>query len=368
VPAPGLAVAARLRTIGPVRRLLPVCIALGLAVAVSSCDVSLTSYAARVDGTTVANSELTDVLQAATTNAAFHCIELAKSSSGTIEGTASGSFSAVYAANRLTGIIEAKLVHTAIGRLGLQTTPLASSIANDELTQSFSPPSGSSCSASGTAVLDSLPASLRTEFLGDEADEVVLAAHLAGYPLTPAGVAAYGAKHGAALELACVSAILVANKSSAVALRAAILGGASFAVVAKANSIDAASAPNGGAVGCHAPSDFTSPLGATVAKLKVGELSEVLAFGSSYVILEVTGHEPASSTSVAEALVAAGITAENAYITKLAGTAHVDVDATYGVWGRAGGTWAVLPPNGPADAMLPNPAALTPAVVVSGNS
>ena len=361
-----MAFSTRLSTIGSVRRLLPVCIALLLAFVLSSCDVSFTSYAARVDGDTVSDAELTTFLQAAQSNAAFRCVEASSSSTGSVAGAGDGTFAAAYVANSLTGMIDARLAGAAIGRLGIITTPLARSIAGTELAAQLSPPSGSSCKATGQAVLSSLPASVRSELVQDQTEETVLSAYLAGYPLSAAGVAAYGAKHQASLRLACVSAILLSSKAEGTALRADILGGASFAAVAKANSLDTGSAANGGSVGCHAAVDYTSPLNTIVAALKLGQLSQVLTFGTSYVLLEVTSYKPPSSSAVAAALVSSGYGGVTAYLGRLAGDARVEVDAKYGTWAKSGGSWAVRPASGPSNHLLANPAAVTHALVAGG--
>lgn len=354
------------------RFLLPACLIAVLALTLSACDASFTPYAARVDGTTISSGSLSDALQAISTDSALRCFLAASSenesgqSTVSIEGAGSGTYDASFVAAQLTALIKEVTLVQAAGGLGLHATPAALSLAASRLTEEFTAPSGSGCSASGATLLGDLAPSYRNLLINLEANQDVIAAHLAGTTLSTSGLQAYAAAHPNSTSLACVSAILLSSLAEATSARHEIVAGASFATVAKAKSLDQSSAPSGGVLGCHAVTDFAAPLDTDLEKLPTGTLSPPLKFGSQYVLLEVTARQAPTANEVLDALVNSVGTAENTLVNKASGHDQVSVDPRYGRWERSDGSWSVVPPQGPAAADLPNVAALTPPVVSLG--
>jgi hypothetical protein len=346
-----------------VRRLLVALGALALSFALAGCDVSLTPYAARVGSRTITSGDLNSTLHTIASNAALRCDIAA--SSGAIEGRGSDTYDASFAASKLAFLIDDSLLRGAVTKFGLTATPFTNSIATDQLEAALTPASGGSCTGTGPQIFSSIPVSFRNVLLRNQLNEDLLAAHFVGSPLTTAGLAAYGAAHQAETALRCVSAILVSSSATATSLHTALVGGADFASLAKANSLDTSSAPSGGALGCHATSDFASPLNTDIANLAVGAISPVVSFSGSFVILKVTSLQAADSSEIAAALIAAGEAQESAYINRLGGSTSISVDPVYGRWQKSSGTWTVTPPNGPANNLLGNTGAVTPPALVA---
>jgi hypothetical protein len=348
-----------------VRRLPLALGALALSFALAGCDVSLTPYAARVGRTTITTSDLNSTLHAIASNASLRCD--VQAGSGAIAGRGSDTYDAGFAASKLGFLIDDRLLRSAIAEFGLASTTVTETIANDQLVAALAPAAGGTCTGTGQAILASLPSAFRTLLLRNQRDEDLLAAHFAGSALTPAAITAYGSSHRSTTDLRCVSAILVSSQATANTLRTALVGGASFATLAKANSLDTSSAPNGGALGCHQILEFTAPLNTALASLSVGAISPVVSFNGSFVILTVTGLQAANSSQVAEAMISAGQTAETTYINTLGGTTAISVDPVYGKWQKSSGTWMVTPPAGPPDKFVGNTAAVTPSTLVASS-
>ena len=148
-----------------------------------------------------------------------------------------GTYNAAFSAQVLSILIQDKVVRQDVVRLRLPEPPSLSSIALAQLETALTPPP-SGCPGSAPRSSPPSPRPTAQLLVKFQVDEDALAAHLAGTSLTDRGLARYAPRHRTAMTLACVSVIEVATKATAVALRSRILRGASFAALAKANSID----------------------------------------------------------------------------------------------------------------------------------
>jgi PPIC-type PPIASE domain len=138
-------------------------------------------------------------------------------------------------------------------------------------------------------------------------------------------------------------------------LVAQINGGASFASVAKANSLDQTSAANGGALGCNftvasVEQELQVP-SLTVGAL-VGPVQE--AASGAWVIFEVTG-EVTQSLAAATPTIRQDLLRTTANQTRVANQvkrfarhSDISVDPRYGTWTVA----RIVPPPGPRPADL----------------
>jgi parvulin-like peptidyl-prolyl isomerase len=335
--------------------------ALALGVGLSACGSPLTPYAARVDGKEISAASLVSAMRAVADDPGYRCqVRAGSGDQIAIEGSGPGTYSSSFAADVLTQLVQYQAVHQEIARLGLTETPFAEALAASELPQAFSPSAGSGCTTPGAAVLAAFAPSYRRLVTQFEVDQLTILAHLAGVELTRAGIRAYVAHHRAESALACTSVIEVASRSTAQAIYRRLRAGASFASAARSDSLDA-SASSGGALGCVFPSEFTAPLGSIVAALPVGQVSQPVAFGADYLLLLVTSRPVAPLERVAAELLLAQQSKASALIAAVSGEAHVTVDPAYGTWRRSRSGWSVQAPSGPADALLPDPAAVTPA-------
>jgi len=212
------------------------------------------------------------------------------------------------------------------------------------------------CAPDGNAVLRAVPADFADRLARAQAVGDVILANAAGYGLGAAQLSSFYATHRSDFDVICLSAIATASLASANALRAEIEGGASFPLVAEANSTDAASAAQGGAIGCFAPTDPAyASVTHDVAGLAVGTVSAPQSSSGSYVLLEVTARRPtslrAAGDSVRQAVLAAGATAAGKELQRSTKRATVTIDPRYGNW-VGGTTIAVRPPASPPASSL----------------
>lgn len=213
------------------------------------------------------------------------------------------------------------------------------------------------CAPDGSAVLRSLPADFADRLARAQAVGDVILADAAGYGLGAAQLSSFYAAHRSDFDVICLSAIATATLASANALRAEVEGGASFALVASANSTDAASAAQGGAIGCFAPTDSAyGSVTRDVAGLAVGGVSAPQSNAGSYVLLQVTARSPtsfrAAGDSVRQAVLVAGATAAGRELQRSTKRAAVAIDPRYGNW-VGGTTISIRPPvNPPATSLI----------------
>ena len=328
------------------------------ALVLGACDAPFASNAAQVDGASISRTELLNTLHDANSSVPFRC--LLNEQTPTTGAGVSSTYNSIFAAQQLTLLVERQIVSSALARLHLQSTPLAVSLAKQEIYSGLTGSTGGSCTATGQQVYASLPASYAGLLLTLQTDQNTLSAYIAGATLTDAGLASFTRAHPNLTALNCVSAIVVATQAKATALRTAIESGSSFANVAKANSTDSSSAANGGALGCLYPGELTSPLNSAVEGLAIGTVSTPIGFSGSYVLLEVTSRKPGTATGAATALVSAESTAEAAYAASLSAKSNVVIDSQYGTWKKSSGSYAVVSTKGPLNAVLPNSNAVTP--------
>jgi parvulin-like peptidyl-prolyl isomerase len=148
--------------------------------------------------------------------------------------------------------------------------------------------------------------------------------------------------------------IEVGAKATALSLRSQILGGASFAVLARAHSIDSTTAPEGGVLGCIPDAEFTAPLNKVIAGLTVGRVSSPISFSSDWLLLLVSRREPETSQQLIPSLVTQEQSALNTYFPRLLGSAKVEVDPQYGTWITKGSLARVQANAGPPADVVPN--------------
>lgn len=358
---------------GIVRRLLvPLALTVLLAVGLSACDVSASPRAARVGSESISNATVTDAVRAVADDAGFVCT-ISQEDSGasiSIKGAGTGTYDAGFTASQLTEIIKERISTHLLTQLGIPVTPADTAIGLTRLDAELNPPSGSPCTADGKTAVGDLPASYRDVLTSQETNLDLLATHLAGVPLTTAGLAAYATAHQSSAYNACVSAILTTTAAAAATARSAVVSGQSFAAVAKADSQDTGSAANGGVLGCLPVADFQSPLDSALATLPVGQLSQPIQFTNGtttgYVLLLITGRQAPTTLEALNVVVAAEDTAANAALAKAEAATYVSVDPQYGTWRDVDGDYEVVPPAGPASSFLANPTAITPPTVPLG--
>jgi foldase protein PrsA len=314
--------------------------ALALALVAGACD--LTPYAAVVNGHTISQASLDAELSAIRSNRAFLA---SLERQGPVEGSGTASFAIGFVDSVLDRDIALALVRQDLARRRVSVTPEELAIATSEEVAALG----------GTAVFDAFPASYRRTLVEERAEVLALEASLAGVSLGRRSLERYYEAHEAGLALACVSHILVQNAAAAASVEAQLAKGASFAALARADSIDASSAPTGGQLGCHPVSAYRSAFGAAfanaVATLPLGHPSPPVPTPYGTAILEVTARQvPSFSAALPEVLGALlGSTGQRlvATVARLAAHARVEVNPEYGRFAVEHGQATILPPASP---------------------
>jgi parvulin-like peptidyl-prolyl isomerase len=206
---------------------------------------------------------------------------------------------------------------------------------------------------SGTTLLADLPSSVASAQIRNQAvDEKLLAR---GADLSPAAVAAYYHANLAQFTTACVSLIATDTQAHANQLVAQINGGAAFADVAKANSLDSQTAANGGALGCN----YTQAQVEQALQVQSVTPGQPIApvqdsTNGEWIIYEVTSQtvaplSAASPVARRELLQStANVNRVSREIVAFARTSDVSVDPQYGTWKRL----TVVPPVAPPSRYL----------------
>jgi len=205
----------------------------------------------------------------------------------------------------------------------------------------------------GQQLLGALPASFAAEQVRNQAvDEKLLAR---GADLSPAAVAKYYAANQGLFTQACVSRIVTDTQAHANQLVSQIDGGASFASVAEATSLDTQTKAQGGALGCnYTLSQVEEDLG--VQAVTVGQpLTPVQDTSTGqWIIYAVTSQtvEPLSSVTslVRRELLqtTANVNRVSKELVVYAHTADVTVNPQYGDWKHL----TVVAPVGPPSKYL----------------
>ena len=371
-PSIGAPAARSLRSAIVRRLLIPLALTVLVAVGLSACDVSVTPGAARIGSETISKATLTDAVKAVASDKGFVCTisEDDSSASISIQGAGSGTYDAGFTASQLTEIIKQRVSSDVVAKLGIAVTPAETAIGRLRLDAELNPPSGSTCTEGGTQAVGDLAASYRNVLASEETNLDLIAAHLAGVPLSTAGLAAYAKAQESIAYDDCVSAILTTTQSAAASARSAIASGKSFASVAKADSKDTNSAPEGGVLGCLPVTNFQSPLDTDLETLPIGQVSQPIEFANGtttgYVLLLITSRQAPTTLEALNALVNAKTNAANSALAKAEAAADVSVDPEFGTWQDVDGDYQVVPPTGPASGYLADPTAITPPTVPLG--
>ena len=339
----------------------------------SACDV--TPPAASANGATISTATLNAELQTLQTTAAGGCLlqlENAQLAATTGAGAGgAGTYSITFANAVLDNQIGDLLTRQYAASRGIVVTEadLATAASDFEselsgaITQASQQASQSGAvsfcqdatgaSITGRALLDALPAAMKNEQIRNQAEVEKLRAR--GADLSDAAVAAYYNSNLAQFTTACVSVIVTDTQAHADQLLAQINGGSSFDSVAKANSLDAKSAANGGSLGCsYTQAQVEQSL--QVQSVTVGQPIAPVQDSSTgqWLIYEITSQTVAPLSAAAgvarrELLQGtANINRVNREIVAFARGSSVSVDPRYGTWHLL----TIVPPEAPPSQFL----------------
>ncbi|MBF6555184.1 MAG: peptidylprolyl isomerase [Acidimicrobiales bacterium] len=208
----------------------------------------------------------------------------------------------------------------------------------------------SGATISGAQLLSGLPDQVRTAQIRNEAvDEKLLAR---GADLSDSAVAAYYAANQPLFTAECVGVIATDTQAHANQLIAQLNGGAAFADVARASSLDSQTAANGGALGCNYTKARVEQA-LRQSSIAVGKPLAAVQDSASgeWIIYEVTNEavEPLSAAAPVarrELLQAtANVTRVSREIVAFARHSDVSIDPRYGSWKSLVVVAPVAPPE-----------------------
>lgn len=220
--------------------------------------------AAVVNGVEISAAALADELAAIEGNAGYRsAIEARQPVLGQLPKSFDGGFTAAVLTNQISYL----LVHHELAERKVKVSDTCRQAAQRDLELSL----GQNNPDAGRQVLGAFPGSYADTMVQRNSDVLALQAALSDRGCFDDEVAqAFLDANAAEFRQACVAHILVATDAEANALLTQLQAGADFATLARENSTDTGTAPNGGELGCEAPSRFVTEFANAVAASQPG--------------------------------------------------------------------------------------------------
>jgi hypothetical protein len=322
----------------------------------TACDAS--PPAATVNGSTISTDTLYGQLQVYDQTVAGRCLLQLEdpNASPVLEGTGGpGTYDMAFTDSILDNEVGNQLAEQYATSKGLVVTPAVQSAATSEFESTLSGEISSQveqaaesgvvsycADSSGTAVtgpelINALPPAVRNSELHNQAVDQVLLAD--GADLSNQAMSAYYAANQSQFELDCVSRIVTSTQADATQDVAQITGGASFAAVAKADSIDTETAPDGGSLGCSIPLyTVEQSLGVTTAAVNtpLGPFEDTT--NQVWDVYEITS-QTTEPLSAARPVIRSELLEQSANVDRVskelvafAHRSNVSVDPQFGIW------------------------------------
>ncbi len=338
----------------------------------AACTVTPT--AAWTNGDTIAVSTLNEELSALSGTAAGQCLlelqnpQLVNYSGVGIGGP--GTYATAFAGSVLSNQIGNLLAVQFAARHGVTVDNAALATAEGDyaalldgeisanLQQTSSVGSASACqnpdgsALTGAQLLAGLPPSVRTAQIRNQAVDDALLAR--GADLSDRAVLAYYEANPSQFTVDCVSVIATDTQTHADQLVTRLQQGASFAAVARTDSLDTQTAPNGGQLGCSFTQSRVEQA-LQLTSVPVGRpIAPVQASSGQWLIYEVTNQSVQPVTAVA-GTIRQELLRANANVarvsTELVGFARrsdISVNPQYGTWAGL----HIAPPRTPPERFL----------------
>jgi parvulin-like peptidyl-prolyl isomerase len=348
-------------------------VVIGSGAFASACDVTPT--AASANGSTISRATLNSQLRALETTGVGNCLMQLEDSAltpATAQGAGGpGTYSMAFTSDVLDNQVGDLLAQEYAASKGITVSSSDLATAKSDLEATLdgeisqqvqsaeSEGVVSACMAAsgadltGAQVLSGLPSDVAAaQILNQAVDEKLLAR---GADLSPSAILTYYAANKPQFTVACVSVITTGTEASADQIVDQLNGGASFAAVAKASSLDAQTAADGGLLGC----DYTQAQVEQALQQQAVTVGQPIApvqdpSTGQWVIYEVTSQslEPLSAvTSVVrrELLqVTTNVDRVSREIVAFGHRSEVSVDPQYGTWKAL----TVVPPPKPPSKFL----------------
>jgi parvulin-like peptidyl-prolyl isomerase len=204
----------------------------------------VSSYAARVNGSTIPSQELEDELRSIASNE--HYLKVVQEGQNVqVLGSGPGTFTSAFSALALTRQIYYRLIEAELRRRKIVVRPADLDAARSTVVNQLE----------GDAVFASFPKSYQAELIRREAELDLLTLSIHDAPSTDVAARRLYDQHPELFYSACVRHILVPTQDAAEAVKRRLDAGEDFAKVAQAESKDPGSASGGGLVGCEITPD-----------------------------------------------------------------------------------------------------------------
>jgi hypothetical protein len=230
------------------------------------------------------------------------------------------------AAGWLTAVIYDKLITHEFEARKLKVTQADTDAGQSQLSTQFGSPE----------VANAFPKWFQERLVARNARAVAVRTALSGVDLSDEGLRKYFEEHKGDFSQNCVSHILVKTKAEADAIEAQLKGGADFAAIAKAVSIDKGSGAKGGDLGCNPKGVFVPEFDSAASTLPVNQLSDPVQTQYGFHIILVKERKEAAFEDAREqaraALNAETQDAFRQFLGKAVSGAKVTIDKRYGTF------------------------------------
>ena len=301
------------------------------------------TVAARVNGTVISTAELEADTTSAANDAAFRCLIGAGANAPNLTAMTGGkhNYGVGFVDVVLSDLIRYNLSQQLLKRYSLTTPASLTAVATQQLDTNYGQALVShQCAFAKTAVLAGLSSGFRSLMIGAQAGADVVYAHLGGASLDPVKLASYEKTHPAVTIQSCTSIIQVKKRSLALQIEAAVKKGTPFTSETKQSV--AKGIPANGSVGCVLNSEWATSLDKAVSTLKVGVVSDPVAYQGSWVLFYVSKRQKANELAIVNQFAQQQQTAFQSAFQFVSSHTQVSVASMYGSWSAA--TGAMVPP------------------------
>jgi parvulin-like peptidyl-prolyl isomerase len=319
--------------------------ALVATVVLAGCG-SLTSYAAKVNGSRITQNELDRELNAVLGNKAYldQVDQGFAQAQESARGSGKNTLNTVFVARLLERRIAFELIRQKVKDEGLEVTPEDLEAARAELVESF---------GNDEKVLNAFPRNYRDELVRSTAEVAVLERFFSERPRDDAAVKAFYEKNRADFETFCLRAIIVTERPQAEQIKRRLAAGADFAALARTESKDnqgpgGGSAAKGGDLGCAARSalgDFE----AMASGMQPGQISDALPAPGGFIVFQLMDRKTKSleeaTPEVRQRLEQQAVEGLRTYVSESLLKAKITVNPRYGEFVQSGGEVGVKAPT-----------------------
>ena len=232
--------------------------------------------------------------------------------------------SAAAAAELLTNKIVAKLVDQAMTKYNLTIGDEDTTASTTDIKQSLYSLDSVAAKTRDAAILQGARTSRVSRFLSDATNKWYTDADVTAF---------YELGKKDLFSQACVSHILVGDETLAKQLAAAVKGGADFATLAAANSIDTSNKDTGGDLGCNAKGAFVPEFEAAVASAKDGDLVGPVKTQYGYHVIKVkNAYKERPLDDALKTEIAAQLAQPKGWLDLTIGRSKITVNRSFGTW------------------------------------